>query len=84
VQQVEPHDEALTDLVRSIRKKLLGAEIMVGLKKLDLPGIDFTSAKQMATSALAAIQQGLLGYAFLCAVKSESALGANCTSGGTV
>src|SRR5712692_5426281 len=84
VQQVEPHDEALTDLVHSIRKKLLGAEIMVGLKKLDLPGIDFTSAKQMATSALTAIQQGLLGYAFLCAVKSESALGANGTSGGTV
>ena len=84
VQQVEPHDEALTDLVRSIRKKLLGAEIMVGLKKLDLPGIDFTSAKQMATSALTAIQQGLLGYAFLCAVKSESAMGANGTSRGTV
>ncbi len=80
VQQVEPHDEALTDLVHSMRKKLLGAEIMVGLKKLDLPGIDFTSAKQMAASALTAIQQGQLGYAILCLVKPESALGANGTS----
>jgi ubiquinone/menaquinone biosynthesis C-methylase UbiE len=80
VQEVEPHDEALTDLVHNIRKKLLAAEIMVGLKKvglkkLDLPGVDFSAAKQMATSALAAVQQGQLGYALLVAGKPESAAG---------
>jgi len=63
------HDEALLEMVHQVRTKLLGAEIMVGLKKLDLPGIDFTAAKQMAHAALSAIQQGSLGYAIICAVQ---------------
>ena len=54
---------------------------MVGLKKLDLPSVDFTAAKQMAMSALTAIQQGQVGYSILCAVKPET--GALGTSGGT-
>lgn len=61
----EPHDEALTDMVNQIRMKLLGAEIMVGLKKMDLPGVDFAQAKAMAASALEAIKQGKLGYAIV-------------------
>src|SRR5581483_3728290 len=32
---VEPHDEALTEMVNQIRMKLHGAEIMVGLKKME-------------------------------------------------
>jgi hypothetical protein len=50
--------------------RLLGAEIMVGLKKLDLPGVDSAAAKQMAQAALTAIRQGNLGYAIICAEKS--------------
>ena len=65
----ESHDEALLEMVNQVRTKLLGAEIMVGLKKLDLPGIDLTAAKQMAHAALYAIQQGSLGYAIICAAK---------------
>jgi len=34
-----------------------------------LPGVDFTSAKQMAKSAHTAIQKGQLGYAVLIAAK---------------
>ena len=34
---IEPHDEALLEMVRPIQGKLLGAELMVKLKKLDLP-----------------------------------------------
>jgi hypothetical protein len=41
-------------MVNQIRVKLLGAEIMVGLKKIELPGADFAQA--MAASALTAIQ----------------------------
>ena len=70
VEQVEPHDEALAGMVHQVRMKLLGAEIMVGLRKLDLSGVDFTAAKQMAQSALAAIQQGQLGYAIISGVKN--------------
>jgi ubiquinone/menaquinone biosynthesis C-methylase UbiE len=66
---VEPHEEALLEMVRQVRTKLLGAEIMVGLKKVNLPGVDFTAAKQIAQAALSAIQQGNLGYAIIRAAK---------------
>jgi ubiquinone/menaquinone biosynthesis C-methylase UbiE len=69
VEAAEPHDEALLEMVNQIRMKLLGAEIMVGLKKLDLPGIDLSEAKQMAQEATAAIRQGALGYAIVSGVK---------------
>jgi arsenite methyltransferase len=62
VESIELHDEALLEMVNQVRTKLLGAEIMVGLKKLDLPGVDFTAAKQMAHAALAAIRNGQCGY----------------------
>jgi ubiquinone/menaquinone biosynthesis C-methylase UbiE len=69
VRQTESHNEALLEMVNQVRMKLLSAEIMVGLKKLDLPEIDFTAAKQMARAAVAAIRQGSLGYAIICATK---------------
>ncbi len=65
MKHVEPHDDSLSEMVHQIRMKMLGAKIMVGLRKLDLPGVDFTAAKQMAQAALAAIQQGQLGYAIV-------------------
>jgi|SRR5215472_4272913 len=70
LQRVELHDEALTEMVQQIRIKLLSAEVLLGLKKLALPKVDFTSAKHLAQGALTAIQHGLLGYAILVAMKS--------------
>lgn len=67
----ESHDEALREMVRQVQAKLLGAEVLVGLKKMDLPGIDFTSAKQTAATALSAVQQGHLGYALITAEKAR-------------
>jgi len=64
---VELHDEALTEMVQQIRMKLLGAEIMVGLNKLNLRGVDFSKAKVLANGAVAAIRQGQLGYAIITA-----------------
>jgi arsenite methyltransferase len=61
----EPHDNALIDMVRQIQGKLLGVEIMAGLKKIDLPGLDLAAAKQMAAAALATIQKGKLGYTII-------------------
>jgi arsenite methyltransferase len=69
VTHVERHDDSLSEMVHQIRMKMLGAEIMVGLRRLDLPGVDFTAAKQMAQAALAAIQQGQLGYAIIAGLK---------------
>ena len=68
-QTTESHDEALGEMVRQVQAKLLGGEILLGLKKIDLAGIDFTSAKQMASTALDVVQQGHLGYALIIAEK---------------
>jgi arsenite methyltransferase len=70
IQHVEQHDEALVEMVNQIRRKLLGAEIMVGFKRLGLPGLDLAAAKQMAQTALLAIREGKLGYAIISAMKS--------------
>jgi len=69
VNQVEPHHGVLQEMVDQIRMKLLGAEIMTGLNKLELPGIDLGGAKRMASSAAEAIKQGHLGYVLIGATK---------------
>jgi ubiquinone/menaquinone biosynthesis C-methylase UbiE len=63
----EPHDHALVELVNQMRTRLLAAEVMVGLKKLALPGFDFEAAKTIAKHALQAIAAGRLGYAIVTA-----------------
>jgi arsenite methyltransferase len=65
VDQVEPHHQALQEMVDQIRRKLLGAEIVTGLNKLQLPGIDLGGAKRMASSAAEAIKRGHLGYVLI-------------------
>jgi len=64
---IEPHNNALAEMVRDVQGRLLGIELMVRLKKLDLPGADFEQAKQFARAASKAIQHGLLGYSLLVA-----------------
>jgi arsenite methyltransferase len=71
VHHVQPHDAALHEMVDQIRLRLLGAEIMAGLNKLQLPGIDLEAAKRMANSAMAAIKQGKLGYVLIGATKRD-------------
>jgi ubiquinone/menaquinone biosynthesis C-methylase UbiE len=65
--RVEPHNEALVEMAAQIRMKLLGAEIMVGRKKVNLPEVDFARAKELLKVSLEAIQAGQLGYAILTA-----------------
>jgi arsenite methyltransferase len=65
----ESHAEALLEMVRQVQAKLLGVEVMKGLKRIDLPGIDLTAVKQMAKAALAAVQSGQIGYAIVTAEK---------------
>lgn len=69
VETVEPHDEALEEMVRQIQGKLLAADIMAGLKKIKLLGIDIGAGTQMAKVALSAIHHGQLGYAVITASK---------------
>jgi arsenite methyltransferase len=65
----EKHDEVLLEMVYQIQAKLLGAEIISNLKKINLPGIDLRGAKQMAKAALNAVKQGQLGYVIVTAEK---------------
>ncbi len=62
--QVEIHDEALAELIHEIRGKLLVAELMANLKRLDLPEwIDFDEAGRLAKITAETVNQGKLGYA---------------------
>jgi len=67
IEQTEIHNEALRQTVADVRGKLLGAEFLVKLKKIDLPGADFAQAKAIAHSAAEAVREGELGYALLVA-----------------
>ena len=65
VEGIENHDEALSELVRDIRAKLLGAELLVKLEKLELPAADSEGAKQVALAACNAVKTGRLAYSLL-------------------
>jgi arsenite methyltransferase len=67
---IEEHDSALVELVNQMRLRLLAADVMVGLKKLALPGFDFEVAREVAKHALLAIKEGGLGYAIVTASKA--------------
>jgi arsenite methyltransferase len=67
----EPRDRYLQEMVQAIRGKLLVADILIGLKKLDLPGLDLQQAKSFSKAAQDAIAAGHLGYGLLVASKEE-------------
>jgi arsenite methyltransferase len=62
--------DSLQEMVQSIRSKLLMAEVLIGLKKLDLPDLDLTQAKAFSKAAQHAVATGQLGYAIVVASKT--------------
>jgi arsenite methyltransferase len=68
---VENHDAALVEMIRDIGKRLLTVDILRGLGKLELEGIDLAAANRLARQALVAVNEKRLGYAVVCAAKSE-------------
>ncbi|HET8628915.1 MAG TPA: methyltransferase domain-containing protein [Thermomicrobiales bacterium] len=74
---VEPHDEALAGLVRDVRARLLGAEVLAKLGRLALPAaFNIERAKSLARSADAAVRDGRLGYALVVGVRPGQGGGA--------
>jgi arsenite methyltransferase len=69
VRMVQEHDAALREFVDQMGLRLLAADVMVGLKKLALPGFDFESARHFVKQALQAISERRLGYAIIVASK---------------
>jgi SAM-dependent methyltransferase len=68
----ENHDAALMEMARQIQGKLLVAEVSSALKKIDLSGIDFASAKQMANAAVSAIKRHEVGYSLFVGEKTTA------------
>lgn len=64
---LEPANAALAEMIRQVGLRLLCAQIMVGLKRLELPGVDLQAAQGFCRAALAAAGSGQLGYALLTA-----------------
>jgi ubiquinone/menaquinone biosynthesis C-methylase UbiE len=77
-ERVESHDEVLAELVRQIRGRLLGAELLTKLARVELPSevADVQQAKILAHHAARAVQAGLLGYGVLAAIKPFSSASA--------
>ena len=69
IQGVEDHSDSLLEMVRQVQGKLLGAEIMASLKKIDLPGVDFATGKEFAQAALEATRQKKLGHVLITSQK---------------
>ncbi|MDE3199144.1 MAG: methyltransferase domain-containing protein [Acidobacteriota bacterium] len=69
IDRTERRDEALAEMVNRAGMRLLGAETMMGLGRLQLPGVDLTEAKSLARAARAAVTQGRLGYGLVIATK---------------
>jgi hypothetical protein len=69
IDRIESHDEALAELVDLIRGRLVGAEVLLRLRQIDLPGVDFRSVKALVTCAADTIRAGSLGYCLIVATK---------------
>jgi ubiquinone/menaquinone biosynthesis C-methylase UbiE len=68
--ETEAHDGALVDFVAAIRSRLFATEIMIGLKKFELPGNDLRLVKDIVRHAYTAAKSGTLGYAIVTAAKN--------------
>jgi len=66
---IENHDEALSQMVKDIRARLLGLELLVKIGNTDLPFIDFEGAVAMAKVACEAVRTGQLGYNLMTATR---------------
>jgi SAM-dependent methyltransferase len=71
VDMVENHSNCLLQMAKDVQSRLLGLELLAGLNKLDLPGVDISQAKQFARSAMRAIQEGTIGYALILASRIQ-------------
>jgi arsenite methyltransferase len=69
VEQVEAHDDCLRELVEQVRGRLLGAQVLLKVQALELPGVDFARATELARRAAEVVEQGTLGYSLLVATK---------------
>src|SRR5499427_3811762 len=69
VTTTEDHDQALIDLARTVRLRLMGARLVARLKGVELPGSNLARAHELARAAERAVVDGSLGYMLIVARK---------------
>lgn len=67
VDGVEVCDEALHEMVESIRARIAGARLLVATGQLSLPGVDLEEARVLARAAKKTVEEGALGYVLITA-----------------
>jgi SAM-dependent methyltransferase len=67
---VESHDQALVDMVATIRSRLAAGQILAVLKAFDALGWDFDRARVIARCVTDEISSGRLGYVLITASKA--------------
>lgn len=66
---VEEHDDALTEMIRTIGTRLFATDVLAALGRLSLASADVRAAKGLLKQAMAAVAERRLGYAIVLAVK---------------
>ena len=66
-------EAVIARMVDGVRGKILLADVMIGLKRLQLPGFDAQQAKRFASAAEQAVKAKQLGYALLVAERQPVA-----------
>jgi SAM-dependent methyltransferase len=64
---MEDHRDALLEMVKGVRHKMLGVELAMSLGKLELGGLDIGNAKHIGQRTLELIEKGLIGYTLITA-----------------
>lgn len=66
---VERHDEALLEMARQVRRRLMAADLLARLGQVTLPIGDLAEARRLAEAAESTVSAGQLGYAVLVATR---------------
>ena len=61
----EDRREVLIDLVADVRRKLLGAEIVIALGKVNVGRLDLAEGKRLARRAAELVEQGAVGFVLI-------------------
>jgi len=59
---IEDKRDSLLEMVNNVRRRLLGIELVIGMRKLELGDLDLAKAKSLAERAQELIESGVIGY----------------------
>lgn len=63
------HSYTLNEMINNVRKRLLFAEIAIGLKKLDLGEVDLAKVKRILAKAEDLVKRGIIGYGLITGIR---------------